>query len=280
MRYVKKTSVSDQKVWGLGYPVGSFASTQVFFQSFMNQQVIIYLFDYDFKSVEIALNKYRVTNLCCTPTFLTMISINMSSTNIFVKKITTGGEKMNNNLISEFKNSFINAEYINIYASTETGSLLYSDSEYFKIPSKHQNHIRIVNNTIHVHKFLLNDSSNIDLMNDWYDTKDEVVLNKNDSFKFKSRSKGYLNSGGYRISPSEIEEKIIKIPGVIDVHIFGRSSSILGTIICADIIGNNLEVKKIKSYLKSTLQRHKVPQIIKIVDSFKNISNGKKKILT
>ncbi|MDC1145874.1 AMP-binding protein [Candidatus Marinimicrobia bacterium] len=279
IRYVKKNDGSKKRVWGLGYPVGSFASTQVFFQSFLNKETIIYIFNTDFKNIEHQVKKSRVTNLCCTPTFLSMILINMNSKNYFLEKLTTGGEKIKNNLISSFKQKFVNAEYINVYATTETGSLLYSKSEYFTIPSKYNGLVKIEKNSLLVHESILNDSEKIKLEDGWYDTNDIIKFIDSDKFKFIARKNGYINSGGYRIEPGEIEDEINKISGVVDVHVYGKPNSILGTIICADIVGKNLDSKSIKSSLRQKIDKHKIPQVVKIVKYFDHTNMGKKQII-
>tara|TARA_A100001015_G_scaffold280403_1_gene342590 strand:+ start:2199 stop:3305 length:1107 start_codon:yes stop_codon:yes gene_type:complete len=279
IRHVKKNGSNKKRVWGLGYPVGSFASTQVFFQAFLNNEKIIYLFTDKFKNIERILNEDKITNLCCTPTFLSMILINMNSINESLKTLTTGGEKIQSNLINFFKQKFVNAEYINVYATTETGSLLYSKSEYFTIPEKYSNLIKINKNVLLVHKSMLNNLEEIQLEGEWYNTNDIIEPADDDKFKFISRKNGYINSGGYRIDPSEIENIISKIPGVVNVHVYGKSNSILGTIICADVIGKNLDTKKIKSTLRQKIDKHKIPQIIKIVKSFDNVKMGKKQVV-
>jgi acyl-coenzyme A synthetase/AMP-(fatty) acid ligase len=206
-----------------------------------------------------------------------MLLINLREEYPSVKKITTGGEKIKENLIKTFKKIFISAEYINIYASTETGSLLYSNSNYFSIPEKYNHLLKVENGTLWAHKSLLNESSHI--KDDWYDTNDLVEFVNDFQFKFVSRSNGYLNTGGFRISPSEIEDKIMAIRGVFDVHIFGKQNSLLGTIICADIIGEGISVQHIKSELSKFSKKHEIPQVIRVVNSFEHITNGKRKLM-
>ena len=278
VRYVKRSKEECNRIWGMGYPHGSFASTQVFFQSLMNKETIIYLFGINFKTSDQIFSKYKITNLSCTPTFLSMLLINLKKEYRSVVKITTGGEKMKNSLIRSFKKTFPSGEYINIYASTETGSLLYSTNEYFSIPEKYMSQLKIEAGTLRVHKSLLNEVKKTN--DDWYDTNDLVEFVDKKQFKFVSRSNGYLNTGGFRVSLLQIEEKIMRNEGVKDVHVYGKSNSLLGNIICADIIGNNITPKDIKTELiKQSTEKQMIPQVIRIVDFFEHVSNGKKKIM-
>ena len=278
IRYVKKSKEESLKIWGMGYPHGSFASTQVFFQSLMNKETIYYIFGIDFKTSDQILSKYKITNLSCTPTFLSMLLINLKRRYDSILKITTGGEKIKNSLIKSFKKTFPEAEYINIYASTETGSLLYSKTEYFSIPEKYKSKLKIENRSLRVHRSLLNEVEKIN--DDWYDTNDLVEFVDKKQFKFVSRSNGYLSTGGFRVSPSQIEEKIMEIEGVKDVHVYGKPNSLLGSVICADIIGEGISSKFIKTdLLNKSVEKQMIPQIIRIVDLFEHVSNGKKKIM-
>ena len=277
IRHVK-TNRKTKSLWGMGYPYGSYASTQVFFQSLINKETIIYLFGIDFKSSDQIFSNYKITNLSCTPTYLSMLLINLKKEYPSVLKITTGGEKVKEGLIRSFKKIFISAEYINIYASTETGSLLYSNSEYFSIPENNKYQLKIENSTLMVHHSLLNKIETTD--GEWYDTNDIVEFVNNSEFRFVSRSNGYLNTGGFRISPVQIEDKIQGIEGVRDVHVYGRPNSLLGSVICADVIGNGISSKSLKLELKKhSIEKHLIPQIIRIVDSFEHLINGKKKIM-
>lgn len=278
IRYVKKSKEESLKIWGMGYPHGSFASTQVFFQSLMNKETIYYIFGMDFKTSDHIFSKYKITNLSCTPTFLSMLLINLKKEYDTILKITTGGEKMKTSLIKSFKKTFPSAEYINIYASTETGSLLYSTTEYFSIPEKYTCQLKIEDGTLRVHRSLLNE---VEVINDdWYDTNDLVEFVNDKQFKFVSRSNGYLNTGGFRVSPLQIEEEIMEIEGVKDVHVYGRENSLLGSIICADVIGEEVSSKIIKMELiNRSVEKQMIPQIIRIVELFEHVSNGKKKIM-
>jgi acyl-coenzyme A synthetase/AMP-(fatty) acid ligase len=278
IRHVKRSKEGNKRVWGMGYPCGSFASTQVFFQALMNAETIVYLFGIEFNSLNSVFAKERLTNLSCTPTFLSMLLMNMGKKYSSVMKITTGGEKMKSSLIQSIKATFPCAEYVNIYASTETGSLLYSTTENFSIPEKYSGTIKIENGTLRVHKSLLNNFHVLE--GDWYDTEDVVEFVDGGSFKFVTRVNGYINTGGFRVAPLMIEDAIMGVKGVQDVHVYGKSNSVLGSIVCADVIGEGVSALNIKRVLSNRLiEKHMIPRIIRIVDNFEHVSNGKKRIV-
>lgn len=276
IRQVKIYNDKSSRVWGNCYPVKSFACTQVFFQAFFNCETIVYCFTNDFKKVNHILINEKVTNLTCTPTFLNMLIISSDVKNEYVKTITTGGEKITDKTLNTFKSKFTKSKYINIYASTESGSLLYSNSNNFKIPSKYKDLIKIKNNELLIHNSLINKSPNNNIIDKWFYTGDEVKMITEDTFTFSTRKSSYINTGGYRVNPIEIEEAIMKINGINDVRVFGKENSILGSIICAEIISSSHNARVIKIYLKDKLDDYKIPQIIKIVDKLSLTKSGKK----
>ena len=103
-----------------------------------------------------------------------------------------------------------------------------------------------------------------------------VDLNKDNSFRFIGRENNFLNSGGHRVNPNQIEEKILSIKGILDSRVYGKKNSLLGTVICADVITNKLTVKEIKAILQDKLEKYKIPQVINIVENFALTNSGKK----
>ena len=276
IRQVKIYNDDNSRVWANCYPIRSYACTQVFFQAFFNSEPIVYCFTNDFEKVNQILINEKVTNLTCTPTFLNMLIISSDIQNEHVNIVTTGGEKITDKTLNAFKSKFIKAKYINIYASTESGSLLYSNSNEFKIPLKYKNLIKIKNNELLIHKSLINKSTKNNIIGDWFYSGDEVKMIAEDSFKFSTRKSSYINTGGYRVNPIEIEEAILKIATIDDVRVFGKENSILGTIICAEVISASLNARDIKFYLKDVLEDYKIPQIFKMVDKLSLTKTGKK----
>ena len=123
--------------------------------------------------------------------------------------------------------------------------------------------------------------SSFQLNGEWYHTGDLVEFTKNDGgFVFKNRISDFINVGGYKVNPSEIEELLKNIDNVKDALIMGKKNSLIGNVLVAYIILNREEDKKIKknqiiTTLKKTLQDWKVPQIIKFVDTFELTRTGK-----
>lgn len=282
-RAVKKDMSFRNNVWGFAYNSSHFAGLQVFFQALYNQNKIVYIFNSDYKLVEKDLVENKVTHLSCTPTYLKMLIPNIVEPVDSVLNITSGGEKFDSRVSNNLKILFPNAKIKNVYASTEAGSLLRANGEFFIIPERYQKLIMIVDEELLINKELLGNSESFELFEDWYKTGD-IVEFKDDlkvEFRFKNRKSEMINVGGYKVNPEEIETVIKKVEGVKDVIVFGRKNSIMGNIIEVNIIKDiSFSDSEIKSAIKKeaeSLQEFKRPRIVKFVENFELTRTGKLK---
>ena len=283
-RAVKVRESLKDSVWGFAYNPTHFAGLQVFFQALYNKNTIVYIFNKGFDEVYLDFVDYTITNMSCTPTFMKMLLPSVKKDLVAVKSLTFGGEKFDSKIEKELKKKFSVASVKNIYASTEAGSLLKADGEFFLIPNRFTEVVKIENNELLIHKELLGTSESFNLEGDWYKTGDIVQFKDEKRFKFKNRKSEMINVGGYKVNPSEVEAIIKEIKGVEDIIVFGRDNSVMGKIVVAHIIKNKNEDKKdlkerIKKITSSKLQDYKLPRLIKFVDSFDLTRTGKIKKL-
>lgn len=282
MRYVRKGDNHENNIWAFAYNPTHFAGLQVFFQALLNENAIIYVFGSDFKVNYDEIVSYKVTHISCTPTYMKMMLNYVINENKIIKSLTFGGERFDEKIEEIIKNKFPNAKLRNVYASSEAGSLLASDGKSFKIPNRYKNLIKIsVDEELIIHKDLLGDSDSFQLNGEWYHTGDLVEFINNDgAFIFRNRISDFINVGGYKVNPSEIEELLKTIENVKDALLIGKKNSLIGNVLVAYVILFKDEDKKIKKKqiietLRKTLQDWKIPQIIKFVDTFELTRTGK-----
>jgi len=280
VRAVKTNSSLKNNVWGFAYNPTHFAGLQVFFQAFFNKNTLVYIFNSDYRMVYDIFQKYSITHLSCTPTFMKMLIPNIHDSLENVLSLTFGGEKFDSKILEKIQYKFPNATIKNVYASTEAGSLLRTDGEFFVIPEKYKFFIKIENNELLINKKLLGTSNTFVFEGDWYRTGDLLEFVDGEKFRFLNRKSEMINIGGYKVNPSDVEDVIRKVEGVKDAIVFGRENSIMGNIIVANIIKEvdqeNLQLKeRIKKHTASQLQEFKIPRIINFVDSFELTRTGK-----
>lgn len=277
-RGVKVGERFKDNIWGFAYNPTHMAGLQVFLQAFCNMNPLINLFN---KSREYVIEKIldsKVSHISATPTFYRLLLPVEECKE--VKQVTLGGEKSTLALHNSIKKMFPNAKVTNLYASTEAGTLFASKGEAFVVPQSIKDKIKIINGELYLHKSLLGTSKSFQYINDFYPTGDliEWINQENLEFVFKSRKNELINVGGYKINPTEVEECIRAISGVKDAFVYGKPNSILGYILCSDVVlykNSDLTELHIRKVLKESLQDFKIPRRIKFVNSISTTRTGK-----
>jgi acyl-coenzyme A synthetase/AMP-(fatty) acid ligase len=270
IRFVKSGKSRSDDIWGFTYNPTHIAGLQVFFQALLNMNSIVYIYNRNKKEIQASFDKYRVTNISATPTFYRLLQP-FSQEYSNVKYVTSGGERLDNNLSNFLNMIFPNAKLTNVYASTEVGSLFASKGEYFKIPDKFQKYIKIENKELLVHKKIT--AQTLPNNEKWFRTGDIVEFKKDSNILFKiiARNNELINVGGYNVNLSEIEELLRLNNSVLDCIVYSKPHRLVGNIICSDVVLKDDNVKEIelKKYLSQKIQKYKIPAIINIVDSLK-----------
>jgi acyl-coenzyme A synthetase/AMP-(fatty) acid ligase len=169
-----------------------------------------------------------------------------------------------------------------VYASTEAGSLFAAKGDCFQIPSTIIDKFKVKDDELLIHKSLLGKSDSFIFDDDYYHSGDliEWVNKESGLFRFKSRKNELINVGGYKVNPSEVEEAINALDGVKQSLVYGKANSVLGNVLCAEILlndGASLCELDIRKALKNKLQDFKIPRRIKFVEAFTLTRTGKLK---
>lgn len=277
----RAVKIDDNKVndiWGFAYNPTHIAGVQVFFQALLNLNRIVRLFLLPKEEIFDSIEKYKITNISATPTFFRLIKDSRKFLNS-VKIITSGGEKFDSTLFESLKDMFPNAKFLNIYASTELGTIFSSNGENFLVNDELSRFIKIIDSELFVHEKFLAKSDEIIVDNGWFKTGDrvEVISNQPLIIKFLGRVNESINIGGYKVFPAEVEEVINTFPGVKKSVVYSKKNSVLGNILICDIETevNDITEKKIFDYLSKKLQPFKIPRIFNFVSHIETTRTGK-----
>lgn len=280
-RNVKRDEKFENDVWAFAYNPSHFAGLQVFFQAIANLNPIIYIFEQSIDQIREAIEEYEITHISATPTFYRLRLQRLNGEFPTVRRLTSGGERFEPSLKESLQNLFPNAKFRNVYALTEAGSLLESNGELFQIPQRFSDQIRVTEgNELAIHKSLLADSVADDVSDGWFYTGDLVEYETENQFRFVGRESDFVNIGGYRVNPHEVEEMINNVDSVKAATVTARESSVTGHILVAEvepIAGADSE--EVKETIKSTvdgLEKWKQPRIIDIVDEINQSRSGKR----
>jgi len=277
-RFVKVSESNEKSIWGFAYNPTHMAGIQVFFQALLNGNSIIRLFGLNPEDIYDRINNYQITHISATPTFYRLLLPN-DETFTSVQRITSGGEKFNEKTIKQLNKIFPNAKITNVYASTEAGTLFASKNDIFNVRPEFEHLIKIENNELLIHNSLMGSTENNN--DEWYNTGDviEIVLQKPLKFRFLNRKSDMINVGGYKVNPLEVEETILSFTGIKNVRVYSKSNSVIGNIICCDVIvnDNHITESSIRTFLQSKIQEFKIPRIIRFVDELSTTRTGKLK---
>ena len=281
IRSVRLGDKYENQIWAFAYNPTHMAGLQVFFQVFMNKNTLVNIFGKSRNEVFAFVDKYQITHISATPTFYRLLLPFEREYNSVVR-VTFGGEKSNERLYDSIKKIFPFAKLNNVYASTEAGSLFAAKGDCFQIPRELYNKFKIENDELLIHKSLLGKSDTFEFEDDYYHSGDliEWIDKKEGLFKFKSRKNELINIGGYKVNPSEVESMLLNIDGVQQVLVYGKKNSVLGYVLCADIVlahNSHMTEIDIREYLQEHLQDFKIPRRIRFVDSMLLTRTGKLK---
>lgn len=111
----------------------------------------------------------------------------------------------------------------------------------------------------------------------WISTGDLGWVDAEGWLRLVDREKRLINTGGFKVSPREVEAVLSEHPRVDDVAVFGAPHAVLGSLIVAAVVtqGEDSSEADILSFAEERLAAFKVPQRLLFVDSLPLLVSGK-----
>ncbi|MBF4576649.1 long-chain-fatty-acid--CoA ligase [Frondihabitans sp. VKM Ac-2883] len=112
---------------------------------------------------------------------------------------------------------------------------------------------------------------------DWFRTGDIVTISDDGYFTIVDRIKDLIITGGFNVSPSEVEDTLKQFAGVADVAVVGLGSSSNEQVTAAVVVepGTTLDEAALREFARENLAAYKVPRRIVVVDSLPKSLIGK-----
>ena len=259
------------------------------------------------------ISKLNIQNTFLPPTALKMMkSFNPSSTKykLNLRTIGSGGEALGEDLLEWGKrilgvniNEFYGQTECNLTISnssaimpTKQGSIgkpvpgqevriMNKKGEFIKEPGVDGEIVVNYNTPVAFLKYWENDKETQNkVINGWLHTGDFAFRDDEGYFYFKGREDDIINTSGYRVGPSEVEDCILSHPHVDMVAVIGVPDKVRGNIIKAfiiprnknDILTQNKDLKlSIQNDVKVKLAAHEYPRIIEFVEELPMTTTGK-----
>lgn len=277
-RAVKISPRHGTAVWALAYRPTHIAGIQVFLQALANGCPLVDVCGLERAEIFAALERHGVTHLSATPSFYRLL-LPADRTLPGVRSVTLGGESADARLMEKLAVLFPNARLHNVYASTEAGTLLVADGEVFAIAPGLEGRVEIHDGTMRVHRSLLGEFTAGAPAGEWYDTGDtvEVVGASPLRFRIVARARDWINVGGSKVNPHEVESVLEAHPAVARARVFGRKNSVLGQLLCAEVVARGAVPAEadLREFAGAQLQPFKVPRMFRFVDQIAATRTGK-----
>ena len=282
--------------WHFGIPVVSYRSQK------FDPEFTFYL-----------ISKLEIKNTFLPPTALKMMkSFNPSKTvkNLKLRTVGSGGEALGEDLLEWGKeilgvgiNEFYGQTECNLTVSncgvimpTKQGSIgkpvpghevriVNYKGELIKEPGLDGEIIVKSDTPVSFLKYWENDAATKEkVKNGWLHTGYFAYKYEEGYFYFKGREDDIINTSGYRVGPSEVEDAILSHPEVSMVAVIGVPDKLRGQIIKAFIVTgdqknvltqNNKLKQSIQNHVKLRLAAHEYPRLIEFVYELPLTTTGK-----
>jgi acyl-CoA synthetase (AMP-forming)/AMP-acid ligase II len=272
--------------WLQTYKPNLYAGLQVLLQCFVNYGTL-YVPGEGWEPSEIArwVAENRIEYISATPSYWRRLLLFSEPTALKAMnpvQITLGGEVIDQAILDSLKRHFPQTRIVHIYATTELGrcfsvtdGLQGFPKKLLDNPSADGVEMRIRNGELFVRS--ANAMAGYDpyscqtsLEGDWVATGDLVTVAGN-RVVFTGRKTDMINVGGNKVHPIEVEQVIRSVPGVCDVRVFGKRSSISGMLVACEIVSDQTQghpelQESVRRICQARLAAFQRPCLIEIVN--------------
>jgi long-chain acyl-CoA synthetase len=111
----------------------------------------------------------------------------------------------------------------------------------------------------------------------WWLTGDIAVMDAEGWFSIVDRKKDLIIAGGFNISPTEVEQVILAVPGVTDCCVAGVPDRYRGETVKAYVVapGGSVTEDEVKAACAAALSAYKVPRLVELRDELPHTAVGK-----
>lgn len=286
IRAVQISPKHESDVWGLTYQPTKVAALQVFLQAACNGNTIVNLHGLSASEARDAIRIHNITHLSATPTYYRLLTTDPTPIPT-VMAVSIGGEVCEPNLKARIQSMFPNARFRNIYASSETGTMMHAMGDEFTVPDSLRNAIRVHDGRLWFHQDYVAENLKDLCVDGFWDSGDEVLVISDEPLKLKitGRRSDWINVGGLKVNPHEVEQLINRIPGVADCRVYGVANSVTGYLVAADIYMASgvtssayqpIDATKLRRHLSNHLPPHAIPRLVHFREEMLLSSSGKK----
>lgn len=276
--------------WFAAYHPTSFAGLQVLAQAWATGGALVTSTRRDPGELLAALARDAVDVACGTPTFWRMLlaaARDGAAERPALRRITIGGEAVDDGLLDALRRAFPGVALTHIYASTEMGACVTVRDGRAGFPAALLDgtadggaRLAIRDGELWIrspramHGYLDGAAAP-----EWFATGD-LVERRDDRVYFVGRRSETINVGGSKVLPARVEGVIRLVPGVADVHVRGAANSMVGQVVAATVVpapdADRASLRgTVLAACRAALARHEVPATVTLADALDTTDSGK-----
>jgi acyl-coenzyme A synthetase/AMP-(fatty) acid ligase len=280
--------------WLLTYHPASFAGMQVLLTVLRSHAELVALSLSSAAQFAEAMLRYRPTHVSGTPTFwrAVLLALGPGLNTLPVAQVTLGGEAVDQTTLDRLRTAFPTASLTHIYASTEAGALFAVRDGRAGFPtawleaSVDDVRLRVRDDLLEVwspramERLVTSIAQPVRTADGWICTGDRVAVTE-DRVMFVGRADAWINVGGSKVFPEEVEAVLLQVHGVADVRVFGAANPITGRIVAAEVVAERgVDTPTLRDALmahaRAVLEPYKLPRIVSFIDRISASAVGKK----
>lgn len=120
------------------------------------------------------------------------------------------------------------------------------------------------------------DEENWRFANGRYTTDDLVRIDDAGEVVLTGRVGDMINIAGKKVNPREVEQVILRMPGVREARVWGESAGARGDVVAAAVVGEpSVTREAVREFCRGYLSSWKVPRVVKILDRLPLDERGK-----
>jgi len=295
-RPTRRGARESHERWLLTYRPQLYAGLQVILQCWVNRGTLIVPDSAASVSDVVELMRdARVQYASATPSYwrrMLLLAEPARLAKLALRQITLGGEQVDQNVLDGLRSRIPGARLVHIYATTELGRCFSVTDGRAGFPARFLDkaspddvELRVVDGELQVRSANAMETydphSGLDWTGDeWFPTADLVEI-RGDRVYFVGRTSDIINVGGNKVHPAEVEEVIREVPGVADVLVYKKKSSLAGELVACDVVAEegqdrNTLRKTLVAHCAAALAAHQRPRLVQFVDEISLFDTGKK----
>jgi acyl-coenzyme A synthetase/AMP-(fatty) acid ligase len=254
-------------------------------------QLLVSTPSHDPDIVALLISRYKVAVLPTTPTFLNLLLMSGAAERhdlSSLRVISYGTEPMTGSLLQKLRLRFPRVKFVETFGTSETGiaKTKNNSGNTFRLDDADVEW-RAVDGELWLRSKTqilgyLNHDMNRFTDDGWFRTGDRVEVRADGAMHVMGRENDWINVGGEKVFPVEVEAVILEIPLVVECRVRGEPNPITGQSVVAEVVfcekAGDVDSarREIRKYCRNRLEAFKVPTRILPVQSLPVSARGKR----